>query len=94
MCLDRSRVAAPEQEAPMATPSKKVSAREAAVAVLRRAGKPMPIAEVAAGVLKTKGVKLTGKTPSATIAAILYTSPDFKRTGRGMVTLSAQGKKA
>lgn len=78
----------------MATPTKKVSAREAAVQVLRRTGKPMPVADVVEGVLKTKGVSLKGRTPAATVAAILYTAPEFKRTGRGVVTLSTQGKKA
>lgn len=77
---------------PGASATKKVSAREAAVQVLRRAGKPMPVADVVAGVLRTKGVTLKGKTPSATVAAILYTAPEFKRTGRGVVTLSAKGK--
>jgi len=46
-------------------------ARQAAVEVLRRAGEPLNTAEIARRVLEVKGVSLTGKTPAATVAAML-----------------------
>ncbi len=77
----------------MATPMKKVSAREAAVQVLRRAGKPMKPAEIVERVLKMEGVHL-GHTPAAMIAAILALEnkkPDglFRRTAPRTYTLRA-----
>jgi hypothetical protein len=92
MRSDRSRLAAPEQKGSMATSTKKVSAREAAAQVLRRAGKPLKTAEIVEQVLKTKGAKLGGRTPAARIAAILAVEnkkPDglFRRTAPGTYTL-------
>lgn len=48
-----------------------VSAKDAVRDVLQKAGKPLPTAEIVSGVLATEGVVLKGKTPAATIAAIL-----------------------
>jgi hypothetical protein len=52
----------------------------------------MPVKQLAAEVLATPGVNLGGKTPEATIAAILYTSPLFKKVGRGVVALAPGAK--
>jgi hypothetical protein len=69
-----------------------VIAREAAAQVLGRARKPMKTAEIVERVMKIKGVKLGGRTPAATIAAILAVEskkPDglFRRTAPGTYTL-------
>jgi hypothetical protein len=76
----------------MTKASKKLSAKAAAVGVLRKAGEPLKTAEIVERVLKTPGVKLAGNTPAATIAAILATEnakPDglFVRTAPGTYTL-------
>ena len=39
--------------------------------MLRRAGEPLKAAEIARRVMEVKGVKLAGKTPAATVAAML-----------------------
>jgi hypothetical protein len=75
----------------------KVSAKAAAVDVLRKARKPLPTSEITARVLKTPGVKLAGKTPAATISAMLAvenTKKDglFRRTAPGTYTLRARKK--
>ena len=75
----------------MSTSSKK-TARQAAVEALTQAGEPLKTAEIVERVLKTPGVKLAGKTPAATIAAILAienAKPDglFVRTAPGTYTL-------
>lgn len=49
----------------------RVSAKDATTAVLKAAEGPLSVAEIAEKVLATDGVKLDGKTPAATIAAIL-----------------------
>jgi hypothetical protein len=49
----------------------RVSAKDATTAVLKAAEGPMSVAEIAEKVLATDGVRLAGKTPAATIAAIL-----------------------
>lgn len=71
----------------------KVSAKQAAIAVLSRAGKPMAVKEIVAEVLAMPGVKLGGKTPGATIAAQLYTGSEFKKAGRGMIALTGKAAK-
>ena len=63
-------------------------ARQAAGEVLRRAGEPLKTAEIPRRVLEVKGVSLAGKTPEATIAAMLAVEnkkPDglFVRTAPG-----------
>jgi len=50
---------------------KPITAREAAVEVLRGAGEPLKSAEIARRVMEVKGVKLAGKTPPATVSAML-----------------------
>jgi hypothetical protein len=50
---------------------KAISARQAAVLVLREAGEPLKSAEVARRVLAVSGVRLAGRTPEATVAAKL-----------------------
>lgn len=85
----------PTKEEPM---KGKVSAKAAAVDVLKKARKPLPTSEIVERVLKTPGVKLGGKTPAATIAAILAVEngkPDglFRRTAPGTYTLRAGRKK-
>jgi restriction system protein len=47
------------------------TARQAAVEVLERAGEPLQVAEIARRVLGLEGVRLGGKTPRATVAALL-----------------------
>jgi HB1/ASXL restriction endonuclease-like protein with HTH domain len=51
--------------------AKKVPAKQAAVDVLKKNGGPLHVDELVKRVLDTKGVKLGGKTPGATIAAML-----------------------
>ena len=75
----------------MGTSSKK-TARQAAAEVLRQASGPLKTAEIVDRVLKTPGRKLAGKTPAATIAAILATENQkadglFVRTTPGTYTL-------
>jgi hypothetical protein len=53
------------------TPSKAKTAKQAAVEVLGRAGEPLKSAEIAGRVLEVRGVSLAGKTPAATVAAML-----------------------
>ena len=48
-----------------------ITAREAAVEVLGAAGGPLKSAEIARRVLAVSGVRLEGKTPEATVAAML-----------------------
>jgi hypothetical protein len=48
-----------------------VSAKQATIQVLKRAGGPLKTDEIAKRVLRTKGVVLAGKTPTATIGAML-----------------------
>ena len=73
----------------------KLTAKQAAVEVLRRAGEPLKADEIGKRVLKLKGVQLRGKTPIATVNAILASEnkkPDglFTRTAPGTYTLRAQ----
>lgn len=48
----------------------------------------MAVKDIVTAVLATPGVKLGGKTPAATIAAILYKGVEFQKTGRGMFALA------
>lgn len=49
----------------------RVSAKDAVHDVLKVAGKPLATPEIVTAVLATEGVALKGKTPAATIAAVL-----------------------
>jgi hypothetical protein len=80
----------------MPAKAKKVSGKQAMVAVLKRAKKPMPAKEIIAKALATKGVALAGKTPEATLSAILATEnkkPNglFERTAPGIYQLRKNG---
>ena len=46
--------------------------KQAAAEELRREGRPLPLDELVAGVMNTEGLRLSGKTPGATISAQLY----------------------
>jgi hypothetical protein len=69
-----------------------MTARQAAVEVLREAGGPLKSVEVARRVLEVNGVRLEGKTPEATVAAMLAVEnkkPDglFARVAPGTYAL-------
>ena len=71
---------------------KGITARQAAVEVLRGAGEPLKSAEIARRVMEVKGVRLVGKTPAATVAAMLAVEnkqPDglFPRVAPGTYAL-------
>jgi hypothetical protein len=74
----------------------KKSGKAAAIEVLRRSGKAMPVKEVVAAALADPQVTgLQGRTPAATLSAALYTEakkPDgaVVRAGRGMVKARPQ----
>ena len=53
------------------TAGKPITARQSAVEVLRAAGEPLKTADIARRVLEVAGVGLAGKTPAATVAAML-----------------------
>lgn len=55
----------------MTTTPKPKTAKQATVEVLRRAGEPLKAAEIARRVVEAKDVRLAGKTPAATVAAML-----------------------
>lgn len=72
--------------------TKKPTAREVAVEILReKGGGPMRVAELAKLVVESGKTKLKGKTPEATAAAHIYTAAKagilFKKAGRGEVEL-------
>lgn len=72
--------------------SRGITAKEAAVEVLGAAGGPLKTAEIARRVLEVSGVRLKGKTPEATVAAMLAVEnkkPDglFIRVAAGTYTL-------
>ena len=74
---------------------KRVTGKAAMAAVLRRAGEPLKTAEIVKRTLAMKGVELKGKTPAATLAAILATEnkkPDglFVRIAPGTYALREQ----
>ncbi len=75
-----------KQKGKKAAPGR-VSAKQAAIQVLQAARKPLAVKEVAERVLANPDVSLGGKTPAATIAAILYTAPEFEKVERGVVKL-------
>ena len=69
-----------------------MTAKQAAVEVLRSADEPLKSAEIARRVLEAEGVRLAGKTPAATVAAMLAVEnkkPDglFVRTAPGTYAL-------
>lgn len=72
----------------------KVSGREAAIQVLREAGRPMKASEIAAAALELVKPKMKSKTPEATITALVYKSAakgeTFRKTGRGEFELIAE----
>ncbi len=73
------------------TPSPK-TAKQATLEVLRRTGEPLKSAEIARRVLEEKDVRLAGKTPAATVTAMLALEngkPDglFVRTEPGTYAL-------
>ncbi len=79
------------------TPGKGKTAKQAVVEVLRRAGEPLKSAEIARRVLESEGVRLAGKTPAATIAAmpaVENKKPDglFVRVAPGTYALRERSK--
>ncbi len=77
---------------------KKLSGRQALIAVLKRAkGEPLPAKEIVKKALAMKGLALTGKTPEATLRAVLSSEskrPDgeIKKAGKpGMYRLRERG---
>lgn len=71
---------------------KKETAREVAVAILKkRGGGPIKVTELSKLVVASGRTKLTGKTPEATVGAHIYTAAKkgvlFEKTGRGEVKL-------
>ena len=80
------------------TPNRATTARQAAVEVLRLAGEPLKSAKIARRVLEVKGVRLAGKTPAASVAAMLAVEnkkPDglFVRTAPGTYTLRERSER-
>ncbi len=76
----------------MTTTPKPKTAKQATLEVLRRAGEPFKSDEIARRVMEVKDVRLAGKTPAATVAAMLAVenkNPDglFVRTAPGTYTL-------
>jgi hypothetical protein len=57
----------------MPATTKRITGKAAMVAVLKRAKKPLPRKEIISKALAMKGVELKGKTPEATLSAILAT---------------------
>jgi hypothetical protein len=95
----RSLLAAPctnsneEREAIMATAKKGESAKQVAIDVLRTAGQPLRASEIAKQVLASgRCAGLKGKTPEATISAMLAVSSKpggpFSRVDKGTYTLA------
>jgi hypothetical protein len=69
------------------------SAKQAIVEVLAREGHPLRASEIAKRVVRTQGVELRGRTPAATVMAILSRENQkvdgaVVRTAPGMYTLS------
>ncbi len=83
-----------EKEATMATTKNKAaSAKQVAIDVLRQAGEPLPAKEIAKRVLASgRCVGLKGKTPEATISAMLAVGSKpggpFTRVAKGTYTFS------
>jgi len=74
---------------------RKKTVRQAAVEVLRRAGEPLKADEIGRRVLKVKGVELTGKTPLASVSALLAVENKkggvFERVAPGTYRLREEG---
>ena len=73
------------------------TAKQAAVEVLKGAGEPLKADEIGRRVLQVQGVELKGKTPLATMAAILAVEnkkPDglFERVAPGTYRLRAEAE--
>jgi hypothetical protein len=69
------------------------SAKQAIVEVLAREGHPLRASEIAKRVVRTQGVELRGRTPAATVTAILSRENQkadgvVVRTAPGMYALS------
>lgn len=78
----------------MTKTQQRVSVKDAATTILGELGQSetMPIGELAEKIMATKGVKLEGKTPKATIRKTLDRSPDFVRPKPGMYRLDNLAK--
>jgi hypothetical protein len=80
----------------MPATAKRITGKAAMVAVLKRAKRPLPAKEIITRALKTKGVALAGKTPEATLSAILATENKkggiFERTEPGIYRLRERAK--
>ena len=90
-----------EKEATMATTTanKGVSAKQVAIDVLRTAGEPLRVSEIAKRVLASgRCAGLKGKTPEATISAMLAVGSKpggpFKRVDKGTYTLADESTPA
>jgi hypothetical protein len=70
----------------------RVSVKDAAIQILGEADAVMSISTLAEKVMATKGVKLEGKTPVATIRKTLDRSADFERPKPGMYRLAVDGQ--
>ena len=75
---------------------KKVSFKEAAAKVLKKAEQPLSAREISQIALEEELIETTGATPDATMAAQLYTdinknpSTRFKKVGKGLFALKEQ----
>jgi HB1, ASXL, restriction endonuclease HTH domain len=70
--------------------TKKPSTREVAIGIIHRARGPIEVSKVVKKVLATEGVELKGKTPEATVSAMIYTEAKkedgaIRKVGRGLV---------
>ncbi|HEY2654121.1 MAG TPA: HTH domain-containing protein [Solirubrobacteraceae bacterium] len=79
-----------------ANDEKRKTAKQAAVEVLESTDEPLKSDEITRRVLAVKGVRLAGKTPAASVAALLAVEskkPDglFVRTAPGIYTLRERG---
>lgn len=72
---------------------KMTAAQSQAVSILTKHGGEMKVSELAAAVVSSGKVKLSGKTPAATVGAQIYTAAKagrwFRKTKRGHVALLA-----
>jgi restriction endonuclease Mrr len=84
----------------MANQSGRISFKEAAKQVLQSADEPLSAAEITLTALERGLIATEGKTPEATMAAILYTdikdekNTIFKKVGRGKFALKTQQQSA
>jgi restriction endonuclease Mrr len=75
---------------------KKISFKQAAIKILKDADEPLSAKEITEIALEEDLIETTGVTPSATMAAQLYTdlisnkSSQFKKVGRGLFALKKQ----